>query len=95
MCQLLSDIAVIPDHDRRGTTFERAVKWLLENAPETRHQFKKVWLWDDYPDRGGGDLGIGLVAETLGGRGSRRRHLRSTKQLGRWATWRGGVDPPG
>jgi predicted helicase len=41
------------------------VKRLRENAPETRHQFKKVWLWDDYPDRGGGDLGIDLVAETL------------------------------
>ena len=67
MRQLLSDIALIPDNDRRGKTFERAVKWLLENAPETRNQFKKVWLWDDYPDRGGGDLGIDLVAETLQG----------------------------
>jgi len=41
------------------------VKWLLENGPETRHQFKKVWLWDDYPDNRGRDLGIDLVAETL------------------------------
>jgi predicted helicase len=67
MRQLLSDIALIPDKDRRGKTFERAVKWLLENAPETRNQFKKVWLWDDYPDREGRDLGIDLVAETLQG----------------------------
>ena len=69
MRQLLSDIALIPDNDRRGKTFERAVKWLLENAPETRNQFKKVWLWDDYPDRGEvrTDLGIDLVAETLQG----------------------------
>ena len=67
MRQLLSDIALIPDDHRRGKTFERAVKWLLKNAPETRNQFKKVWLWDDYPDRGGGDLGIDLVAETLQG----------------------------
>jgi predicted helicase len=65
MRQLLSDIALIPDNNRRGITFERAVKWLLENGPETRHQFKKVWLWDDYPDNGGRDLGIDLVAETL------------------------------
>jgi predicted helicase len=67
MRQLLSDIALIPDNNRRGITFERAVKWLLENGPETRHQFKKVWLWDDYPDRGEvkTDLGIDLVAETL------------------------------
>ena len=67
MRQLLSDIALIPDDHRRGKTFERAVKWLLENAPETRNQFKKVWLWDDYPDREGRDLGIDLVAETLQG----------------------------
>jgi predicted helicase len=67
MRQLLSDIALIPDNDRRGKTFERAVKWLLENAPETCNQFKKVWLWDDYPDREGRDLGIDLVAETLQG----------------------------
>ena len=67
MRQLLSDIALIPDNDRRGKTFERAVKWLLENAPETRNQFKKVWLWDDYPDREGRDLGIDLVIETLQG----------------------------
>ena len=67
MRQLLSDIELIPDDHRRGKTFERAVKWLLENAPETRNQFKKVWLWDDYPDREGRDLGIDLVAETLQG----------------------------
>ena len=67
MRQLLSDIALIPDNDRRGKTFERAVKWLLENAPETRNQFKKVWPWDDDPDREGRDLGIDLVAETLQG----------------------------
>jgi len=45
MRQLLSDIALIPDANRRGETFERVVKWLLENAPEARDQFKKVWLW--------------------------------------------------
>jgi hypothetical protein len=40
MRQLLSDIALIPDNYDRGVTFERAVKRLLENRPETRHQFK-------------------------------------------------------
>jgi predicted helicase len=67
MRQLLSDIELIPDDHRRGKTFERAVKWLLENVPETRSQFKKVWPWDDYPDREGRDLGIDLVAETIQG----------------------------
>ena len=32
MRQLLSDIALIPDANRRGGTFERVVKWLLENV---------------------------------------------------------------
>ena len=57
MQQLLSDIALIPDAKRRGETFERVVKRLLENAPEFRNQFKEVWLWSEYPDAKGRDLG--------------------------------------
>ncbi len=67
MRQLLSDIALIPDKNRRAQTFERVLKWLLENAPELRDQFKKVWLWSEYPDAKGTDLGIDLVAETRQG----------------------------
>ena len=67
MRQLLSDIALIPDANLRGETFERVVKWLLENTPEFRDQFKKVWLWEEYPDAKGADLGIDLVAETRQG----------------------------
>ena len=67
MRQLLSDIALIPDANLRGETFERVVKWLLENTPEFRDQFKKVWLWEEYPDAKGADLGIDLVAETRPG----------------------------
>ena len=67
MRQLLSDMALIPDVNRRDETFERVVKWLLENAPEARDQFKKVWLWSEYPDAKGADLRIDLVAETRQG----------------------------
>ena len=67
MRQLLTDIALIPDANRRGKTFERVVKRLLENAEEFRNQFKKVWLWSEYPDATGRDLGIDLVAETRQG----------------------------
>ena len=47
----------------KGKVFESVVKRILETAPEFRSQYKNVWLWDDYPDRGGADLGIDLVAE--------------------------------
>jgi predicted helicase len=47
----------------KGKFFEPVVKTILETAPEFQSQYRKVWLWDDYPDRGGGDLGIDLVAE--------------------------------
>ena len=47
----------------KGKVFEPVVKTILETAPEFQSQYRKVWLWDDYPDRGGADLGIDLVAE--------------------------------
>jgi len=47
----------------KGKFFEPVVKRILETAPEFQSQYRKVWLWDDYPDRGGADLGIDLVAE--------------------------------
>ncbi|MEE2845109.1 MAG: Helicase associated domain protein [Gemmatimonadota bacterium] len=50
-------------HLGKGKFFEPVVKMILETAPEFLSQYRKVWLWDDYPDRGGADLGIDLVAE--------------------------------
>ena len=41
----------------KGKFFETVVKMILETAPEFQSQYRKVWLWDDYPDRGGADLG--------------------------------------
>ena len=50
-----------------GKLFESVAKRILETAPEFRSQFSKVWLWDEYPDRKGRDLGIDLVAENKQG----------------------------
>jgi superfamily II DNA or RNA helicase len=56
-----------PDEYRRGKQFERIVEWFLAHAPEYETQLRKVWLWDDWPDRPSQDLGIDLVAEARGG----------------------------
>jgi len=51
-----------------GDDFEWLCKWFLEHAPRFRGiQFKKVWLWDDWPDRWGPDAGIDIVALTRAG----------------------------
>ena len=52
---------------RRGKQFERIVEWFLTHAPEYETQLRRVWLWDDWPDRPSQDLGIDLVAETHSG----------------------------
>jgi predicted helicase len=39
----------------------------LQTDPRYQHQFKKVWLWNEFPGRndlGGSDTGIDLVAVT-------------------------------
>lgn len=53
--------------DPAGKLFERLTKWFLENDPEYRAQFARVWLWDDWPGRWGVDRGIDLVGETHAG----------------------------
>ena len=50
-----------------GRDFEWLCKWYLDNAPLYRGQFRKVWRWDEWPDRWGRDCGIDLVAETTDG----------------------------
>ena len=48
-----------------GRDFEWLCKWYLEHAPLYRGKFRKVWRWDDWPDRWGRDCGIDLIAETI------------------------------
>ena len=49
------------DNYLRGKQFERICKWYLENDPYYRDTVRKVWLWDDWEHRWGGDAGIDLV----------------------------------
>jgi superfamily II DNA or RNA helicase/uncharacterized protein YjiS (DUF1127 family) len=62
---LLSNLS--PDALTRGKQFERVVKWWLENDPIHSRQIEKVWLWDEWPEYPGRDIGIDLVARLLDG----------------------------
>jgi predicted helicase len=51
----------------KGDRFERLMQAYLQTDPQYANQFKKVWLWNEFPGRsdlGGGDTGIDLVAVT-------------------------------
>jgi superfamily II DNA or RNA helicase len=59
-----------PDPHTRGKQFERLTKWWLTNTPVTPFApltITKLWLWDEWPDRPGPDIGIDLVAELSDG----------------------------
>ena len=51
----------------RGKQFEKITKWWLQNDPIHSRDVKKVWLWDEWPDRPGRDIGVDLVAEMRDG----------------------------
>ncbi|MBV2168571.1 MAG: DEAD/DEAH box helicase family protein [Bdellovibrio sp.] len=52
----------------KGTSFERLMKSYLELDPLYQDQFKKVYLWGEWPHKTTGqDYGIDLVAEGLDG----------------------------
>ncbi|MCU1701342.1 MAG: putative helicase [Mycobacterium sp.] len=57
-----------PDPRVRGKQFEHVCKWFLTNDPTYRSTLRRVWLWDEWPGRWGGDAGIDLVAEDHDGR---------------------------
>ena len=56
------------DPNTRGAEFERVCKMVLETAPPYRTRLRKVWLWNDWPQRWGPDLGIDLVAQETNGK---------------------------
>ena len=49
-----------------GKAFEKFCKHFLETAPEYAHQFEKVWLWDEWPNKWSHDKGIDLIAKYKG-----------------------------
>ena len=66
LIDLLASLA--PDPFVRGKQFERICKWFLTNSPVYRRELRRVWLWDEWPERWGADAGIDLVAEQHDGR---------------------------
>ena len=46
-----------------GKAFEKFCKHFLETSPEYAHQFEKVWLWDEWPNKWSHDKGIDLIAK--------------------------------
>jgi superfamily II DNA or RNA helicase len=57
-----------PDPRVRGNQFEHVCKWFLTNDPTYKSTLRRVWLWDEWSGRWGGDAGIDLVAEDYAGR---------------------------
>jgi superfamily II DNA or RNA helicase len=57
-----------PDPRVRGRQFEHVCKWFLANDPTYKSTLRRVWLWEEWPGRWGGDAGIDLVAEDYDGR---------------------------
>lgn len=51
----------------KGTRFERFVQSFLQKDPTWSDQFEQVWMWEDWPERHGHDLGIDLVARRRDG----------------------------
>ena len=62
---LLSSLS--PDGHIRGKQFERVAKWWLTQDPLTSLDIKQAWLWDEWPERSGPDIGIDIVAEMFDG----------------------------
>jgi superfamily II DNA or RNA helicase len=60
--------ALLSSLERDGRGFELLCRWFLENDPEFRAEYERVWLWADWPGRWGPDRGIDLVAQTVSGR---------------------------
>ncbi len=65
-----SDLFARLDSDPRvrGKQFERICQWFLTNDPVYKHELRRVWLWDEWTSRWGGDAGIDLVAEDRTGK---------------------------
>ena len=69
MSDFISLISTLSDENHiRGKQFESLCKWILETDPVYANKLKKVWLWDDWPERWGPDCGIDLVAEDTEGK---------------------------
>ncbi|MCQ3802904.1 MAG: DEAD/DEAH box helicase family protein [bacterium] len=48
---------------QRGRAFEKLIRNALLVNPQYRDRFENLWLWSEWPQRGGVDIGIDLVGE--------------------------------
>ena len=49
-----------------GTQFERLIANYLVTDPQYSDRLSDIWLWSEWPDRSGADVGIDLVARERG-----------------------------
>jgi len=63
--QLISTLPT--DSGQKGKAWERLCQWFLLNGPVYASQLRRVWLWDEWPERWGADNGIDLIAEAHDG----------------------------
>ena len=60
---LLNEYRTLATSEReKGTMFEELTRQFLLHDARFAHQFKKVYLWSEWPERQTGDTGIDLVA---------------------------------
>ena len=52
-----------PDEHARGKQFERIAEWWLTQDPVSSLDVKQVWLWEDWPECPGRDIGIDPAAD--------------------------------
>jgi superfamily II DNA or RNA helicase len=55
------------DSHTKGKQFERLVKWWLTQDPIWSRKISNVWLWNEWPQYPGRDIGVDLVAEMIDG----------------------------
>ena len=68
MATLDQVISSLPaDSGPKGKAWERLCQWFLLHDPVYASQLRRVWLWDEWPERWGADNGIDLVAEAHDG----------------------------
>ena len=68
MATLDQVISSLPaDSGPKGKAWERLCQWFLLHDTVYASQLRRVWLWDEWPERWGADNGIDLVAEAHDG----------------------------
>ena len=66
--RVLADLrAIAKDQHVKGSRFEQLMLHAFQTDRTFSQQFSQVWMWMDWPDRGGADIGVDLVARNVDG----------------------------